>query len=153
MECATQRPGGTHCICMVPSGKVSSPRVWGKMLLCKSAFIFANLSSHGVSQLGPCRPWAAAVRQNLKPIPGSLALSLALLEKTLKLKDPSKWAVSSLFFAKGARSSPPPMPAPGCPHPLCKQQGTGVLAPAVQAPRFGVTMGEASLHEKESGNK
>lgn len=151
MGCATQRSGGTHCICTVPSGKVCSPKVWGKMFISKSAFIFANLRAHGISHLSPCCPWAAVVRQNLKPIPGSLALSPALLEKTLRLRDALKRAVSSLSFAKTARS--PPVPALGCPHPLCTQQGTGVLPPAVQALRLGVMMGEASLHKKESGNK
>jgi len=69
----------------------------------------------------------------------------------LKLKDPLKQAVSSLFFTKGACS--PSMPALGYPHPLRVQQGTGDLAPAVQALRFGVMVEEASQHKKESGNK
>lgn len=29
VEYVTQRSGGTHCICTVPSGKVCSPRVLG----------------------------------------------------------------------------------------------------------------------------
>lgn len=131
-------------------GRFAPREFWGKMLICKSAFIFANLRSHGISQLSSCCPWAAAVRQNLKPIPGSLALNPALLEKMLKLKDPLKLTASSLFFAKGACS--PPMPTPGYPHPLCMQQGNRVLAPAVQALRFGVMVEEASRHE-ESGNR
>lgn len=87
---------------------------------------FANLMSHGISQLSPCAFGLAlcflvpAGRQSLKSVPRSLPLSPALLKKMLMLRAPLQWAVSSLPFTKGA-SNPPCWPW-GTPSSL--QQGT-----------------------------
>lgn len=127
---------GTNSICMVPPGKFCFPRDGGKICICKYAFFFffckfcknafANLMSHGISQLSPCASGLAlcflapAGRQSLKSVPRSLPLSPALLKKTLMLRAPLQWAVSSLPFTKGA-SNPPCWPW-GTPSSL--QEGT-----------------------------